>query len=140
MNNLVFNTTASQLLTTIANSSLTVAGSITVAGSAFTSLTVTATEVTGTGTLFADTDISTLKVASIFVYNEGANTLTLSLMISPDTTATHYIADPSYTNTTVAGTNGTLLIDINRYAHYAALQYDLGANTGTFSAFYVAQA
>jgi hypothetical protein len=139
MNNLVFNTTASQLLVTVGNATLTISGSVTIAASAFTSATATA-NVTGTGYVFADTDISTKKVASMFVYNEGANTLTLSLMFSPDTTSTHYIIDPNYSSTNVAGTNGQLFIDISKFAHYVQLYYDQGTFTGTFSAYLNTQA
>lgn len=132
---------------TIGNASLTVAGSVTInnatitsfiSGNAFTSLTVTSTVVTGTGVVFSDTDISQQKTASIFVYNEGANTLTLSLQISPTTTDTDYIDDPAYSSITIAGTTSQY-IAIAKYAHYARLQYVLGGTTATFSAYYNAQ-
>ncbi len=198
MNNLVFNTTASQLLTTIANASVTIGGTITVSeivnpvtigntsltvagtvtvsntsltvagtvtvdaitstvtvagtvtignasittvvsGSTFTSNAVTSTAVTGTGVLFADTDISTLKVVSLYLYNEGSTTLTVSLQVSPDTTSTHYITDPSYSNVAITAGNSQF-IDVGLFAHYMHLQYNLGTFTATFSAFYNAQA
>ena len=132
---------------TIGNASLTVAGNVTISnatlttinsGNVFTSLTVTSTAVTGTGVVLGDTDISQQKTASIFVYNEGANTLTLSLQISPTTTDADYIDDPSYTSLTIAGTSSQY-IAIAKYAHYARLRYVLGATTATFSAYYNAQ-
>jgi hypothetical protein len=133
---------------TIGNASLTVAGSVTInnatittliSGSVFTSDSVTSTVVTGTGVVFSDTDISQLKTASLFVYNEGANTLTVSLQISPTTTGADYIDDPSYSNVAIAG-NANKYIAIAKYAHYARLQYILGATTATFSSYYNAQA
>jgi hypothetical protein len=198
MNNLVFNTTASQLLTTISNASLTVGGTVTVSaitspvtigntsltidgtvtvsntsltvagtvtvaavsstvtvagtvtvgnasittfllGSTFTSDAVTSTAVTGTGVVFPDTDISTLKVVSLYLYNEGSTTLTVSLQASPDTTTTHYISDPSYSNVVITAGNSQF-VDVGLFAHYFRLQYNLGTFTATFSAFYNAQA
>lgn len=132
---------------TIGNSSLTVAGSVTItnatlttfnSGNAFTSLTVTSTTVTGTGVVFADTDISQQKTASIFVYNESAQPFFVSLQISPTTTDGDYLDDPNYTSYTVDATSGAY-IPVSRYAHYARLQY-IGATAQAFHAYYNAQA
>ena len=179
MNNLVFNTVASELKTTIyaqgpgsitkalqmdasdnllvsvasgtvtvseitapvtiGNASLTVAGTITVGASSFTSDTVTSTVVTGTGVIFPDTDISGLKVGSIFIYNEGATPITLSLQISPTTDESNYIDDPFYTNV-VIGANVSKYISVSNFAHYIRLQYNLSAATVTFSAYFNGQA
>jgi cytoskeletal protein CcmA (bactofilin family) len=139
---------------TIGNASLTVNGSVTVegtvtinnatittliSGSAFTSDSVTSTVVTGTGVVFPNTDISAQKVASLLVYNEGADTLTVSLQISPTTTDVDYIDDPDYTNYAIPGSTNKIL-SISRFAHYTRLQYILGGATATFSAYYNAQA
>ncbi len=129
----------------ISNDSLTVAGSVTVAGtvtigaSSFTADMVTSTVVTGTGIVFPDTDISTLKVGSIFLYNEGAIPVTLSLQISPTTDESNYINDPFYTNQ-VIGANGSLYMSVSNFAHYIRLQYNLGGATATFSAYFNGQA
>jgi len=120
---------------TIGNASLTVM----VAGSDFTSLTVANQAITSTGVLFDNTDISTLKVASIFLYNEGATPITLSLQISPVDSDSFYVDDPSYTGQVVPG-NGTLYIAVSNFAHYARLQYNMGAGSGTISAYFNAQA
>jgi len=178
VNNLVFNTTAAQLKTsifgvapdtslqaikvdassnmlvavatsvTIGNASLTVAGTVTIgnstlttliSGSTFTSNAVTSTSGTGTGVIFGDTDISTLKNESIFIYNEGATPITISLQLSPTTTTTDYIDDAAYTDVVVAG-NGNSFIAVAKFAHYIRLEYNVGASTVTFSAYYNGQA
>jgi hypothetical protein len=120
---------------TIGNASLTV----TIAGSDFTSLTVSNQAITSTGVLFDNTDISALKVASIFLYNGGATPITLSLQISPVDSNSFYVDDPSYTDQVVPG-NGNMYIAVSNFAHYARLQYNMGANTGTISAYLNAQA
>jgi hypothetical protein len=124
---------------TISNATLTVAGTVTIGASTFTADTVTSTSVTGTGVIFPNKDISTLKVASMFIYNEGATPITISLQISPTTTSGQYINDPSYTDQVIAG-SGSLFMDVSKFAHYVRLQYNLGASTVTFSAFFNAQA
>jgi hypothetical protein len=124
---------------TIGNATLTVAGTVTIGASTFTADTVTSTSVTGTGVIFPNKDISTLKVASMFIYNEGATPITISLQISPTTTSGQYINDPSYTDQVIAG-SGSLFMDVSKFAHYVRLQYNLGASTVTFSAFFNAQA
>jgi len=159
VNNLIFNTVAEELRTlvsgtvtvsgisgsitvseitspvTIANASLTVS----VAGSTFTSDSVTSTVVSGTGAVFDNTDISTLKVASMFVYNEGVDPLTISLQISPTASDTDYIDDPSYTEVVVNAGEAQYMA-VNRFANYCRLQYVLGVSTATFSAYFNAQA
>ncbi|WP_352401223.1 DUF6385 domain-containing protein [Anaerotignum sp.] len=187
MNNLIFNTTASELKSsiygynqssltlqllqldsagnmlmtgsvtvnnaiTIANATLTVDGSVTVnnaitianttltvliSGQTFTSATANLPNVTGTGNVFTATNISTLTTASMFINNTGSNTVTYSLMLSPD--GTTYFADPNYTSKTVIG-GGKAVIPIDIFAQYVQLQYELGTNTATFSAYYNGQA
>jgi len=133
---------------TIGNASLTVAGTVTIGnatlttiidGSTFTSNSVTSTSVTGTGVIFDNTDVSTLKNESFFIYNEGANPITISLQLSPTTTTTDYIDDDIYTDVVIAG-NGNTMISVAKFAHYLRLEYNLGAVTVTFSAYYNAQA
>ncbi len=124
---------------TISNATLTVAGTVTIGASTFSEDSVTSTSVTGTGVIFPDKDISTLKVASVFIYNEGATPITISLQISPTTTTGQYLNDPSYTDQVVPG-SGSLFMDVSKFAHYIRLQYNLGASTATFSAYFNAQA
>ena len=123
---------------TIGNASLTIAGTVTIGASTFTSDAVTNTEVSGTGVIFPDKDISTLKVASIFIYNENINPITISLQISP-TAGSHFIDDPSYTDQVIAA-NDSLYMAVSSFAHYIRLQYNLGVQTATFSAYFNAQA
>ncbi len=80
-----------------------------------------------------------LKVASLFVYNEGSTPITLSLQISPTNDDNNYIDDPSYTDEVIAA-NDHLFIAVSNFAHYVRLQYNLGTETATFSAYYNAQA
>ncbi len=124
---------------TIGNASLTVAGTVNIGANSFTSDAVTSMVVTGTGLVFPDTDISTLKVASIFIYNEGATPITISLQISPTTDDSNYIDDPFYSNQLI-GANENFYIAISNFAHYIRLQYNLGVETATFSAYFNAQA
>ncbi|MEA5015282.1 MAG: DUF6385 domain-containing protein [Candidatus Limiplasma sp.] len=124
---------------TIGNASLTVQGTITIGASTFTSDAVTSTSVSGTGVIFPDKDISTLKVASIFLYNEDTAPITISLQISPTTDDGLYMDDPSYTDQVIPG-NESLYMAVSNFAHYIRLQYNLGGQTATFSAYYNAQA
>lgn len=124
---------------TIGNASLTVEGTITIGASTFTSDAVTSTSVSGTGVIFPDKDISTLKVASIFLYNEDTAPITISLQISPTTDDGLYMDDPSYTDQVIPG-NESLYMAVSNFAHYIRLQYNLGGQTATFSAYYNAQA
>ncbi len=131
---------------TIANATLTVEGSVTIAnttltvlisGQTFTSDTDTLTDVTGTGNVFTATNISTLTTASMFIDNIGDNTVTYSLLISPD--GTTYFEDPNYIDKTVAaGEKAVIAIDI--FAQYAQLEYNLGGTTASFNAYYNGQA
>ena len=122
---------------TIGNASLTVEGTVTIGASSFTSLTVSSQAISGTGTLFDDTDISTLKVASIFLYNETATPITVSLQISP-TAGANYIDDPFFTDVVVDG-NEAEYITVGNFAHYIRLSYDAGAGS-TVSAYFQGQA
>jgi hypothetical protein len=137
---------------TIANETLTVSGDVTisnsvtvanetltvlVSGQTFTSDTDSLSGVTGTGNVFTATNISTLTTASMFIDNVGTNTVTYSLMLSPD--GTTYFEDPNYAGLTVAGGENAI-IAIDKFAQFAQLQYDLGATTATFNAYYNGQA
>ena len=133
---------------TIGNASLTVAGTVTIGnatittilnGSAFSSLTVTSTVHTGTGVIFGDTDISTLKNAAVFLYNGGAQPITVSVQISPSTTDAEYMNDPNWTDKVLAA-SGTLYFESFSFGHYARLAFDTGASAGTFTAYLQLQA
>ena len=142
---------------TIGNSSLTVAGTVTVSeitapvtvseitapvtigANSFTSSSVISTSVTGTGVILPDTDISTLKVGSIFIYNEGATPITISLQISPTTDEANYMNDPFYTDKVIDG-NESFYMAVSNFANYIRLQYNLGAETATFSTYFNGQA
>ena len=119
---------------TIANSSI----SVNIIGNTFTSSSVLNTAVNGTGTILNNTDISTLRTASFLVYNLGANTLTVSLQVSPTTNEADYITDPSYSNFAVLG-GGKQIITVSRFARYTRLIYTLGGTTATFSVYFNAQ-
>jgi carbonic anhydrase/acetyltransferase-like protein (isoleucine patch superfamily) len=137
---------------TIGNTSLTVAGTVTVAqitnpvtigntsltvgvtSYAFTSNVATVTAGSGTGQVFDNTDISNQKVGTFFIYNTGGETLTISLQISPTTTSTYYIDDPSYSSITVAAGAETIMV-LSKFANYARLQYT-GATSTDFVAYY----
>ncbi len=137
---------------TIANTTLTVEGSVTVnnavtianttltvliSGQTFTSSTDSLTGVTGTGNVFTATNISTLTTASMFIDNIGTNPITVSLQLSPD--GTTYFDDSSFTNQVIAGGAQTI-IAIGKFAQFAQLEYDAGATTATFNAYYNGQA
>ncbi len=131
---------------TIANTTLTVDGNVTISnttltvlisGQTFTSSTDSLTGVTGAGTVFTATNISTLTTASMFIDNIGANPITVSLQLSPD--GTTYFDDSSFTNQVIAGGSQTI-IAIGKFAQFAQLTYDAGASTATFNAYYNGQA
>lgn len=133
---------------TIGNASLTVAGTVTVSeisspvtigGNAFFEDSVIDEEITGTGVLFDDTDISALKVASIFVYNDGAAPVSLSLQVSPTAEDARYIDDPNYTDVVIDGNEG-MYISVTLFARYVRLQYDMGVASTTVSAYFIGQA
>lgn len=178
MNNLIFNTEAKELKTSIygendskalsilqldssnnlrvivTNTSLTVAGTVTVgnsitianstittiiSGNTFTSLELLNNVVSSSSTTFNNTDISQLRTASILFYNEGANPITISLQISPTTNVNYYMDSPNYSNIVVAG-NSNQFIAITEFAHYVQLSYNPGSSTCTFSAYFNGQA
>ncbi len=131
---------------TIANTALTVEGSVTISnstltvlisGQTFTSSTDSLADVTGAGTVFTATNISTLTTASMFIDNIGTNPITVSLQLSPD--GTTYFDDSSFTNQVIAGGAQTI-IAIGKFAQFAQLTYDAGATTATFNAYYNGQA
>ena len=120
---------------TIANSSLTV----TVGSNAFTSSSVLNVTAIGTNVIMNNTDISNLKTASFLVYNNGLNTLTVSLQLSPTQNDIDYITDPNNQNLTIApGTGQIIAVDL--FAHYARLQYNQGRSSTTISVYFNGQA
>ena len=126
---------------TIGNASLTVAGTVTTfsGGSSATSIPLSATSITGTGVLFANTNISAIKTKSFFLYNGGTNTITLSLQYSPTTTTTDYIDDAAYTNVAIAG-GASQYIAATGFGWYMRLEYNMGATSETISGYLITQA
>ncbi|MDU5111728.1 MAG: DUF6385 domain-containing protein [Clostridium sp.] len=92
----------------------------------------------GTGSVFNNTNISTLRTVSFFVYNTGTNTLTLSLQMSPTTNNEDYITDPSYNNYAIVG-GDSKIITVNRFGNFTRLLYTLGGSTATFSVYFNGQ-
>lgn len=120
---------------TIANSSLTV----TVGSNAFTSSSVLNVTAIGTNSIMNNTDISNLKTASFLVYNNGLNTLTVSLQLSPTQNDIDYITDPNNQNLTIAPGTGQIIV-VDLFAHYARLQYNQGRSSTTISVYFNGQA
>lgn len=119
---------------TVANATLTTI----VSGYTFTTATVAQTQITGTGELFNNTDISQVKKGTLFIYNGGANTITLSVQISPTTTTGDYVDDPTYTNLAIAG-NKSSLIPLATFGKYMRIQYAMNSTTGTITAYFNGQ-
>ena len=123
---------------TIANTLLTVGGTVTIGGYTVVTDTVSNEEVTGDEVIFPNKDISTFKQASIILYNGDADTpITLSLQISPTTADGDYIdsGDPI-----VIPANGNYYISGINYAHYARLQCAMGTETAILNAYFIGQA
>ncbi len=120
---------------TIANSSLTV----TVGSNAFTSSSVLNVTAIGTNSIMNNTDISNLKTASFLVYNNGLNTLTVSLQLSPTQNDIDYITDPNNQNLTIAPGTGQIIV-VDLFAHYARLQYNQSRSSTTISVYFNGQA
>ena len=128
-------TIANQTLTVLGNvtvsNPVTVANAITIANQTL-SVNITGHDVStlsyiqtlpvGTGNIFENTNISQIKVGTIFVYNDSATPFTLSLQMSPTTNSADYIDDPSYSLMAILG-NSKKLITISRYALYFRLAY-----------------
>jgi len=121
----------------VTNTSLTVAGDMTVAGHTVTGSNTTLNGVTGTGIVFADTDISQVTTGSFFVYNNGTSPFTISLQVSPAPTDALYAYDVDNDNLPVDA-GDKLIIAISKYGMYARLEYD-AASAATFDAYYVGQ-
>ena len=141
-------TISNESLTVAVSNPITVANSITIANetlsvaiiaNSFTSLNITTATYSGTGAVLNNTDISNLNKASFLVYNTGADTLTISLQLSPTTNEEDYITSPNNSLLTVAG-NTSEIIPVDLFANYARLQYSLGSSTATFSTFFNGQA
>lgn len=132
----------------VANASLTVAGTVTVSeisspitigGSAFVEIALIEEPITGTGVLLENTDISSLKVASIYAYNDGDAPITLSLQVSPVADSARYLNDPNYTEVVIESNEGVYM-SVSLFAHYVRLQYDMGAESSTITAYFLGQA
>ncbi len=130
---------------TLTNTLLTVAGDVTISntlltvfidGNLFTALTQTLTSVAGTGIALPATNISTLRTASMFVNNTGANPITVTLQISPD--GATYFNDPNYTNVAIPGGANTIMI-VGIFGQDAQIAYDAGT-IATFITYYNGQA
>jgi hypothetical protein len=122
---------------TISNASIAVTGGVSITGHTVETLSDSADNTTGTGVLFADTDISDITTGSFFFYNTGTSSVTVSLELSPTTTETFYIPDPDNDDYVVAQ-DGNLIIAIGKFANYARLLFDAGAGA-TFEAYYIGQ-
>lgn len=110
----------------------------TIGGCTFISDSVIDLEITGSGTIFNNADISTVKTASMYIYNKGSVPLTLSLQLSPTTNSGDYIDAPNYTNISV-GLNEKKIITVSLFGHYTRLQYNMGGETGVITAYLNAQ-
>lgn len=119
---------------TIANPTLTTL----IGGSVFTSDSVINASITGSGSIFNNTDISTKKAATMFIYNEGNTALNLSLQMSPTMEDKDYIDDPFLTSFTVPA-GGKKVVIISYLSHYIRLQYSMGSLEGVITAYYNAQ-
>ncbi|HWQ74834.1 MAG TPA: DUF6385 domain-containing protein, partial [Syntrophomonas sp.] len=121
----------------ITNTSLTISGDIAIAGHEIAETNTTLNDVTGTGTVFDDTDISQTTTGSFFVYNTGSNSFTISLQVSPTTDDDLYALDVDNDDLPVP-VNAKLILAISKYGRYARLLYDAGAGA-SFSAYYIGQ-
>jgi hypothetical protein len=110
---------------------------ISVAGHTITSDTDSQNNVTGTGALFDDTDISQITTGTFFVYNTGANTFTVSLQISPTTDDNRYISDPDNDDLALDSGDGAIIV-ISKYGNYARLMYE-AVSAATMVAYYNGQ-
>jgi len=93
------------------------------------------TSASGTGIVFADTDISQITTGSFFVYNSGASAFIISLQVSPAASDALYVTDTDNEELPAAvGVN--MMITISKFSHYARHYYDAGAD---FGACYIGQ-
>ncbi len=164
MNNVVFNTVASDLKATVyglnlhnetkplkidPDGNVLVSGNVTgklevsnenlsilVAGSKFYQQTQHIEAVTGSGIVFDSTDISQKRTATIIVNNTGDEGFIISLQISPD--GLFWIDDPAYSEISIEPKTHKIFI-IKIFTHFARLNYNAGSNTISFDAYYNAQ-
>jgi hypothetical protein len=133
MNNLVFNTVASQLYTTVTNATLTVTGDVTLSGTA--SVTITNSTVTVGGTILVTNptltvagDVTLSGTASVTITN---STLTVGGGVN---ITGHTITS---LNTTLSGVTGTSVIfddtDISQITTGSIFVYNGGATPFTVS-------
>jgi hypothetical protein len=121
----------------ITNTSLTVAGGVGITGHEIAETNTALSNVTGTGVVFDDTDISEITTGSFFVYNTGANPFTVSLQVSPTSADSFYAFDTDNDDLPVPA-GEKLIIAISKYGRYARLLYNAGGGA-TFSAYYIGQ-
>lgn len=120
----------------ITNTAVTVAGGVSITGHEIAQTNTSLDNVTGTGVVFDDTDISEITTGSFFVYNAG-DPFTISLQISPTDDDNLYAFDVDNDDLPVEA-DAKLIIAISKYGRYARLLYDAGAGA-TFSAYYIGQ-
>lgn len=121
----------------ITNTTLTVTGALTIAGHEIAETNTALDNVTGTGVIFDDTEISQVTTGSFFIYNTGTNPFTISLQVSPAADDDLYAFDADNDELTVPA-DAKLVIAISKYGRYARLLYDAGAGA-TLSAYYIGQ-
>jgi len=121
----------------ITNTTLTVNGGVSVTGHEIAETNTALTDVSGTGVVFDDTDISEITTGSFFVYNTGANAFTISLQVSPANDDALYAMDQDNDELPVA-VDAKMVIAISKYGRYARLLYDAGAGA-SFAAYYIGQ-
>lgn len=105
-------------------------------GRAFTSVTTSINNVTGTGTLLME-DTSQKRMYTYYVYNSGAAAISVKLQISPTTAEAYFVDDPSGEVSVASGSATTLVAQ--RFLNYTRLYYNAGAATVTAVFYYNAQ-
>lgn len=149
-------TIANDILTVYVESPVTVANSITIANEVLTitgevevtnpitisntlldvnisshnteTLYFISTTLSGTGTIFNNTNISKIKTGTLFTYNDSVTPFTLSLQMSPTMTTTDYIDDSNYTNVLIEPNSRNIFI-INKFALYFRFSYNALSTT-----------
>jgi hypothetical protein len=89
------------------------------------------------GVIFDNTDISEITTGSIFLYNGGAQTFSVTVQVSPTTSDGDYVDDPDNSDIEV-GPNAKMLIVLSKYGHYSRLAYT-ATSAATFTAYYNGQ-
>ena len=99
----------------------------------FTLYSATLTAFTTTTTVFANTDTSKMRNATIFLYNTGANSLTAVLQYSPASGLT-YINDTKYGVFTIAASGNTYL-ELPTYAQLTQVSCTSASGTNLVAYF-----